>query len=99
VEQPREAERALQRVLEVVIAGVDGLVVGEASGETLPGPLEGARDTGGITGGEQALINRADLGLDFVRLSRIDVGEHRRCPGFYRFRQRLASRRNTDGDA
>ena len=60
-QQAHQAERALQGMLEVVVERVDGLVAVVAPGEALPGPLEGARDTGALAVREEFPVNRLDF--------------------------------------
>src|SRR5262245_19432127 len=75
-QQTDQAKRPLQRVFEIVITGVNGLVIVVSAIELIPGPLKGLRHKGFVSLGEQAVIDRPHSALDHLRIYRVNPSEH-----------------------
>ena len=91
VHQPGQAKGALHGVLQVMVAGVDGLVIVVSSAETQPHPFKHARDKHPIGVGEHAAVDLLDLSFDFVGDASIDLCKHAVCGDvLYRFGGDLA---------
>jgi len=75
-DQAREAEGALKGMFQIVIASVDRLVIGVAAGETLDGPIEGARHERPVSIGKKAEVNPVHVFFDLSRDSGINVIQH-----------------------
>jgi hypothetical protein len=76
MKQARQTERPLKRVFEVMVTGIDGLIIIEAPTETFTGPIECLGHKQGVAVRKKFAINRVRLSLDFVRYAGINRSEH-----------------------
>ena len=76
MQQPGQTKRALQRVLEVVITRVNGLVIGETTGKTFDGPAENPRHEKRVAVREHRQIRRLHFHFDGGWVFRVGRRKH-----------------------
>src|SRR6185503_3002476 len=82
MENAGQAEGARHGVLKVMITSVDGLVVGVASAEAGPYPLEDSRNKLPFRVREHPAVDLLNLLFDFMGDASIDLGKHA-CVGWF----------------
>jgi hypothetical protein len=68
-------------MLEIMVLGVDWLIILKLPGETGFNPGEGAGNESALAFGEELAVNRGNLSLNRARHSRINLREH--CSRIY----------------
>src|SRR6185436_18250019 len=98
VQQTRQAKRALQRVLEIMVARIDRLIVVVAAGKKLSRPLKRPRDKRTVSVGKHAQVNGRNTRLRHTGVFGVRLVKHSRRVLFLRdiaifFRRVPAARR------
>jgi len=76
-EQAAQAERALEGMFEVMITGVDGLIITGFALETFHDPPKDGGHELAVSVGETVQISRLNMVLDGVGIACIHMAEHR----------------------
>ncbi len=89
-QQPGHAQSPLERMLEIMVAGVDGLIIGVVAGETFAGPAEHTRDKATAAPRKDSDIGRLDFQLNRRKVFGSNRLIHRqnntsRMPGMHAF--------------